>query len=63
MLDQFAYVGGSRTYLKRRDPGRVGCWDKDAIATTEIIENVGDVAASAFFWQPDGTYRKCVTAD
>ena len=50
-------------YLKRRDPGRVGCWDKDAIATTDIIENVGDTTASAFFWQPDGTYRKCVTAD
>ncbi len=63
-LGEFSYSGTSRFYLKRRVPGRVGCWDDtDAIATTDIIEQVTDVAASAFFWQPDGTYRKCVTAD
>jgi hypothetical protein len=62
-LGEFSYVGGSPSYLKRRDPGPVGCWDRDAIAATDIIEQVTDVAASAFFWQPDGTYRECVTGD
>lgn len=62
-LGEFRYVRTSRFYLERRNPGRVGCKDKDAIATTDIIEQVTDVAASGFFWQPDGTYRECVTSD
>ena len=53
----------SSYYLKKRSAGPVGCWETTVEATTDIVADITDVAAGAFFYQPDGTYKRCTTAD
>ena len=53
----------SRSYLKKRSAGPVGCWETSVEVTTDIVDAIADVAASAYFYQPDGTYKRCTTSD
>jgi hypothetical protein len=51
------------TYVSRVSPGKVKCGERAVTIKRDAVGFESSNAAVAYIYQPDGSYRKCVTAD